>query len=367
LRLAVAAGGRCEFRGCNRFLYEHPLTKQEGTYAEAAHIVAFSEEGPRGDDAKRPVEINSTENLMLLCQPCHKQIDDRPDDFPRALLETFKREHEDRIHHVTGLAPDKRTVVVQMKALIGGQAVEIPLSDVTLAVAPRYPMDRKGHLLDLTPLRDGGDTFYRAAAAKIRRDVHRLYEAGTDVDSVRHISLFALAPIPLLVELGARLSNKIPVQLFQRHRDTMDWVWKAETAQTQFAIRPVRTGTDPNKVVVVLPLSGPIALERLPASIDGEFSVYELGLEGRQPGTDFLRTREDLTRFEAKYRELLARIVGAHPTANEIHLFPAVPAPVAVACGHQLLPKAQPSLLVYDQVNPKDGFIFCLRIEHDPA
>ncbi|MBZ4414678.1 SAVED domain-containing protein [Myxococcus sp. XM-1-1-1] len=367
LLLAVAAGGRCEFRGCNRFLYEHPITTTDGNFAEAAHIVGFREGGPRGDDAARPKDIHSLENLLLLCQACHKLIDDRPDEFSRDVLEAYKREHEDRIRHVTGLAPDQRTVVVQVKALIGGQAVEIPLSDVTKAVAPRYPTDRKGHLIDLTALKDGTEAFYAAAQDKIRRDVDRLYELGTDVDSIRHISLFALGPIPLLIALGARLSNKIPVELFQRHRDTKDWVWKAETPSAQFAVRTLQSGTDPTKVAVVLPLSGSIATERLPGTIDDQFTIYELGLDGQSPSTDFLRTREDLIRFERTYRQLLSHIVGAHPSASEIHLFPAVPAPIAVACGHHLLPKAQPSLVVYDNVITKGGFVFCLRLDHEPA
>jgi hypothetical protein len=43
------------------------------------------------------------------------------------------------------------------------------------------------------------------------REVSRLYDKGMDVESTRHISLFAVAPIPLLVFLGGCLSNKIHV------------------------------------------------------------------------------------------------------------------------------------------------------------
>ncbi|MDC0709619.1 SAVED domain-containing protein [Stigmatella sp. ncwal1] len=367
LRLAVAAGGRCEFRGCNLFLYEHHITGTGGNFAEAAHIVGFREGGPRGDDPGRPEDIHALENLLLLCPNCHKLIDDRPEEFPRLVLEAHKREHEERIHQLTGLGPHLQTVVVQFKSRIHGQSVEIPLVDVRKAVAPRYPVGRKPYLFDLTVLSDDGDSFYAAAQEVLRRDVRALYAKGTDVDAVRHISLFALAPIPLLVALGAQLSNKIPVELFQRHRDTQDWVWKTEGTPAQFSIHTLRNGTDPTKVAIVLPLSGPIAAERLPTAIDGQFTVYEISLEGQPSGTDFLRTRNDLIRFEATYRQLLSMIVGAHPSSREIHLFCAVPAPIAIACGHQILPKAQPALIVYDHVAVKGGFVFCLRIDqgHD--
>jgi len=45
-----------------------------------------------------------------------------------------------------------------------------------------------------------------------------------------------------------------------------------------------------------------------------------------------------------------------------IHLFPAVPAPIALLCGRELLPKADPSLMVYDYVDNKQGFKFALQV-----
>ena len=129
--LAARSGGRCEFSGCNEYLFEHPLTLKDGNFSEYAHIVAFSEEGPRGRSGPTPRDINSVDNLMLLCARDHKLIDDNPADYPRELLEQYKREHEKRIKHVTGLGPDMRTTVVQLKAKIGGSAVDIPAAHIT--------------------------------------------------------------------------------------------------------------------------------------------------------------------------------------------------------------------------------------------
>src|SRR6266545_713371 len=54
LELFVRAGGRCEFNGCNEFLLEHRLTLTKGNFAQMAHIVAFSRDGPRGNTSSRP-------------------------------------------------------------------------------------------------------------------------------------------------------------------------------------------------------------------------------------------------------------------------------------------------------------------------
>src|SRR5579871_2004688 len=88
--LAVKAGGRCEFDGCNEYLLEHPITHEEGMFAQAAHIVAFKRDGARGRSGERPSDLNAVHNLMLLCPHCHKLIDDNPAKYPRQKLEEQK-------------------------------------------------------------------------------------------------------------------------------------------------------------------------------------------------------------------------------------------------------------------------------------
>ena len=106
--LFVQAGGRCEFNGCNKYLLEHELTTQKCIIAEAAHIVAFSEQGPRGDIDSRPKDIHDVQNLMLLCHDCHELIDKNPDQYSMAILKGYKDAHEDRIRLVTGQGPDQK-------------------------------------------------------------------------------------------------------------------------------------------------------------------------------------------------------------------------------------------------------------------
>src|SRR5438876_2543943 len=74
LLLAVRAGGVCEFDGCRDNVFEHHVTLDAKNFGEAAHIVAWSEAGPRGYDVSRPADINDIGNLMLLCPKCHKPV-----------------------------------------------------------------------------------------------------------------------------------------------------------------------------------------------------------------------------------------------------------------------------------------------------
>jgi hypothetical protein len=366
--LAVAAGGRCEFAGCNEYLFEHPLTLRDGNFSEMAHVVAFSVDGPRGKDGVRPKDVNELRNLMLLCRRDHKHIDDNPADFPRTVLERYKTEHEERIRHVTGLGPDMKTSVVQFKALICGDAVEIPATQIYQAVAPRYPTDKRGCVIDLTGVTTDDDAFTVTATATISAEVHRLYAAGMDVEKTRHISLFALGPIPLLAHLGAQLSNKIAVDLFQRHRDNDEpspWQWRKDGRPARYAVRLVKRGSSRHEVALMLSLSGTIDRAPLAAALKN-VPMYELKLASDEPNVHFLRQRADLEAFRKAYRKFLSRIVREHPGVQRLHVFPAVPAPVGVALGHDLLPKVHPTLLVYDNDNNKGGFTLRLKVNsHD--
>jgi hypothetical protein len=365
LILYVRAGGRCEFDGCNEYLLRHPLTQDEGNFGQMAHIVAFKPEGPRGKSGLRPDYINDADNLMLLCSQCHKLIDERPQEYTRETLEKYKRDHEQRIFTLTATKADRKTTIVQLKSRVAGQTVAIPAADVRQAVSPRYPDDPRGFIIDLTSMRIEDTGFLQAAASTIKTEVQRLYAPGMDVESTRHISLFALAPIPLLIYLGSQLSNKVPVDPYQRHRDTEDWAWKQDGDPVGYTFRQIRKGTDRSRVALIVSLSGPVAIDEMPKHIDAGFSVYEITLANGTPNPTYLRLREDVTEFRRVYQGALRTIAGNHRGLREIHFFPAVPAPIAVLCGRELLPKVDSALLIYDNDKRQGGFQPTLRINEN--
>ncbi len=50
LQLWVKSAGRCQFKGCNTPVWYNGLTLSEGNFAEVAHIIGSSKDGPRGTD-----------------------------------------------------------------------------------------------------------------------------------------------------------------------------------------------------------------------------------------------------------------------------------------------------------------------------
>ena len=56
------------------------------------------------------------------------------------------------------------------------------------------------------------------------------------------------------------------------------------------------------------------------------------------------------------------KITKRHGLMDSVDVFPAVPAPIAVLCGRELLPKVHPRIRVFDYDRTNGGFTFKLTI-----
>lgn len=347
LFLHVRAGGRCEFDNCNAYLLEHRPTGTPGIYSEQAHIWAFSEKGPRGRGRRRPADIHHIDNLMLLCKDCHTKIDNEPGTYSVAVLRQFKRDHEERVFSLTGLAKDRDTVPLVLKGLIAGRTMDISDDDMQRAAAPNYLRLREKVEIDLGSLPDSANTnYWESGRSIIDLGLQRLASVKPRENRSLHVSVFALAAIPLLAYLGSKLSDKIRVDLYQRHRNPESWVWHEAPGVAHFAYRKMKDGI--SGVGLVVNVSGTIPI-RLLSAVSGDVTLYELAVTGQQPTPLVLNTRDDLNRFVIAYVEALEGIRAAHPGLSELHVFAAVPAPIAVILGRHTLPKIGPRLIIYDQ------------------
>jgi CBASS immunity sensor of nucleotide second messenger signals len=365
LKLWVCSGGRCEVRGCNDYLLVDALTLSETNYSNIAHIVAASKDGPRGDSHVPLNERNHEQNLMLVCTKHHKLIDSQEhvSSWPPEVLTEHKREHEERIQWLTSFGPASKTKIIRLRCRIGGDPVQIPFDDIQRAVAPRYPADRQGLDIDLTNIRVSERLEYLAIASEeIEKSLSSLGDQGVSLDPPVHVSVFALAPIPLLIKLGNAVSNKIQMDVYQRHRSPVSWNWKTGGTPVQYKTILLKKGADSKRVGVLISLSGTIAHEHVPREIWDNCTIFELTLEGLTPSLTFLETKGGLDAFRVAYHSLLGQVQATVPTTTEIHLFPAVPAPVAVVCGHDLLGKAHPQLHVYDFSQSAGQFAFALTV-----
>lgn len=362
LKLWVLSGGRCEFPGCNEYVWRDGLTLQEDNFSHMAHIVADSPNGPRGDEELSPEMAKDFDNLMLVCINHSKLVDGKNKaNYSIQDLQQYKKSHEGRIRLQTDLQPDHKTTVLRFVANIGDRSVVVPVSDAYHAILPKFPADDRGIFIDLTNRAGRGEeSFWTSCADDIVRQISRELSEGNDRACPNHISIFALGPMPLLMKLGNAVGNTISTDLYQRHRDTEDWHWKPESNELfEYNSREVLE-PEGDDVAVVLSLSGKIHEEEVYKVFSKKPHLYEISIDSPTPG--FLTEKSRLKKFKERYRELLSLIRDRHGKDVKIHLFPAVPAPIAVLCGKELLPKSDPSVVVYDNEKDKGGFIQILTI-----
>lgn len=89
------AAARCSMPSCRKSLViDETETDDPALIGELAHMVAESENGPRGHSALTIEERNRYSNLILLCRNHHREIDEQPGQWPVTRLEQTKQDHE---------------------------------------------------------------------------------------------------------------------------------------------------------------------------------------------------------------------------------------------------------------------------------
>ena len=89
-KLYIFSGNMCAMPDCKRVLID-----KDGTWlGEVAHIYAASDGGPRANTSLSLEERREAKNLILLCRNCHREIDDKVEQYPAEKLFQIKKEHE---------------------------------------------------------------------------------------------------------------------------------------------------------------------------------------------------------------------------------------------------------------------------------
>jgi len=352
------AAGRCEFEGCNKPLYRHEVTDDPGNFSEKAHIHAVSPKGSRYDPEL--IDVNKFENLMLVCPMCHKVIDRDPYKYTADYLFEMKRKHEERIIIVTDIDANRKSTVLLYAANIAGNRQPISESKAKEALVQigRYPTSNSP--IDLSIARsfidDNESEFYlenmRNLDRAFGRDVRRIVEEGS------HVSVFAFAPMPLLMYLGSMLNDKYAIDVFQRQGRNVDsWEWEKEYMPVEFMAHKI--GTTGKKVAVSIALSTDIEENGIYEVLGEDTVIYKLTISS--PNRDFVTHPTVVNEFIKASRSLLGQIKHDYRQLTELHVFPAMPVSLAVRFGMDYMPKIDSSMLIYDYIK-STGFIYALKI-----
>ena len=362
--LLVKSGGRCEYKGCNKALYQDLVTKKNFNQSYIAHIVADKPGGPRGDKVRSPLLADDVNNLMLLCDTHHRLIDKIEEkQHSESILLEMKKNHEKRIERLTAISPSMDSYIVTYRANVGLHSPNITYDTVREYLIPNfYPAIDYSIELGLvnSPFIDKNKSFWRTEIEALESNFNELLKPKIRKNNISHISLFALAPMPLLIKLGTLLNHIHNVEIHQPVKQPKTWNLIETYDTIEYEI------ISPNKhheiVAINLSLSATINNDRITNVLGDDCSIFTITI--KNPFNDFLKAKNQLFDFSEKIRILLNEIKSRYEAQTPIHIFPAMPVAIAIELGRAWMPKADMPLIIYDENTANSGFFKALEIKN---
>src|SRR5690606_16470704 len=294
----------------NALLYKSAVTQETVNLAQKAHIYAFSEKGPRGWGPFKIglTGLNDISNLMLMCHGCHRKIDQECGAalYPTDLLIAWKAQHEQRIEVVASIDPDKKSNVVLYGANIGSEKSSIQYHSCVEAMFQQwYPATERPVPVSMTSaLKDNSPQYWQTESQHLLKAFQRKILSIIEDEPCKHFSVFALAPQPLLIQLGALLTDKIDVETYQLHREPKGWVWQDCADDFDYIIN--KPDSFDGKPALIVSLSDHVSPERITRVIGEDVSLWEITL--KNPHNDFMQAKQQLSLFRKRLRSLVVEI-----------------------------------------------------------
>lgn len=389
--VGCAAGWHCQFDGCGEDLTLHTLPGVRGNFSYFAHIIASSADGPRGDPIESPKRAQDPENLMLLCDKCHRLIDrvDPRGHSAEMLFEMRKRNIKEVSHLFETLKFDvvEPIIVVQdiegQPANYNDSAGERAMWGSKLRKGGRdsYFFMRNG---SLSSSNDHGYWYgmFKAMQQDIPSLVRRLKGNDTATGKPKHIALFPLHSTSVLIATGRIVGEASTITQFQFHRDQVglnsggQWSWPKAIEPTKDKYKlTIDRDMDGNhsEALILVYLTALIPNQDLPTSFfaEGKLKFPTIKISIDEPSRAVIGHPNDL--------ELFGRVVDAAYSKIQdewhiktVHLIVIAPATACVRVGQKMQARNQADFILYErnQANATKAFqptitITSTQIKHD--
>lgn len=273
----------------------------------------------------------------------------------------MKKVHEDRIEYLTSLKTKDLSHMVFYTPNIGSNIIRINPENAINAVLPEfYPAERTPIELHCTnsDYKDNEEKYWEFEKDQLVRKYETKIRTRIAKGEINHLSIFAIAPQPLLIELGRQISDIQPAEIYQKHREPDTWGWQKEPQTFEYIIHEPKKVS--NKIALNLSLSGTIDNDRITSILGDDVSIWTITIA--KPDNDFIKSRKQVEIFRQTMRSLFDRIKIVHGQNNGINVFPACPVSIAIEIGRVWMPKADLPLIIYDQNNTQKKFIHAIDI-----
>lgn len=337
------SAGICEFNGCTNKLYSHHVTKEKVNLSEKAHIYAFSAGGKRASLLRFSPKINDIDNLMLVCERCHKLIDSEDTDYSAEQLLEMKKEHEQRIASVATIKPDLQSEIIIFNANIANRAVKITDFAAKSAIIPEHYPARENPI-NLSPdlsLYDNEENYWPIMSRHIERQWTQFDKTLRD----KHISLFAIAPQPLLFKLGYLINRNYNVNVRQSQGSVDNWKWRCDKQTLKVQTQIVTAEDSSSEPVITFELTAKLSIQELRKEF-GNGTIFRITTDSCSP--EAIKSWRDLRAVIDEYRKVLNTIRESNTQNVKIRIVPIAPVSVSIEAGRQTM-KGDPQITIYDR------------------
>lgn len=342
------SAGICAWPGCAAVLYQDPVYFSSSGFGELAHNVAASAAGPRGD-ARRSYPLSDDPNNLILFCPTHHRVVDKPgweEHYPEDLLARWKQQHEAVVRVAAQHSHGREVLGLHFRGVIGRQIMAGDASSALKAVIQRGLVlsERPVEVdVDASGYEPQSEEYWGHVLTTIRQKVRMLQSRP---DANQPIALFGLADMPALMVMGFALGHSSELYPFQWDRQAQSWQFPDKDAPAcAFEVCwPTHWG---GPVALAFSLSGHIESERIRAALNHDQpAVIHVTVD--RPRLDLVEGPASIDAFRGVVANIVAQLEPRLPKTTPIHVFPAMPASLAVAFGIAIKPKVSFSFHVYD-------------------
>lgn len=342
------AGGICQFEGCGKrmFFDNISLTKFNNSYV--AHIVASSPDGPRGDELTSYELSDKLENLMLMCADHHKLIDDNYEKYTVDVLNDMKRNHENKMEEISKQFSFRYTDVIGFASRIREHQVSFDYNLATKAIVGNMRVKNgTSTTIEISSSFDHhSDEYWADCLRQLNTQVERKIFSQIEQKYTDHISVFPLAPIPLVIKLGELIGDKIECDVYQLFREPRSWCWK-NSPGLEFQIERIELHQiNEPKVAIIAALSSDISTGRIPTEYTMIYKIYSDNMS-----VDCIENKESLRKFWKSFQTVCNDINNEYGKDIDVGLFPAIPVSAAFEIGRRYMRGVYPVITIYDDDN----------------
>lgn len=345
----IRAAGHCE--QCGIDLTQDFRTGKPTRWGEVAHVVPASTKGPRAPDAYTDAEAqlatDDPDNLMLLCPGCHDRIDTDADGYPKEDLSRTHRDHINQIRMAAARGETQRAMGVIFLSQHFATENLIRSRDLAEAMlAEGLWADKSIEVVRLrAPGKDGRNAHYwNNVEQDIDEHLHgRLAARTSTFGDPLNLAVVGVADIPSLIRLGRQLGDRSNRFLFSRDRaHGLKWPDPAAVPPPFSFDSPSAEGDGP--LALILSLSAHVANDAIRAALpDARIATFSTP----EPSYSLIRNRGTIDAFRAALQPNLSVLEAS--TDQPIHLFPVVPAAMAIEFGALLSTQHAHRYIVYDR------------------